>query len=215
MNSKRTWTLLVGVGVAVLTGTVLWVWQEDWAQEPRQKLLSRNTDPMRPPKPNWESAISKNEKESFSTNSIDDGASPQQPATANGENSRGTDGVSRPTLEHPPRSADVRKEAARQPHSTPQALLTFAEELSVSMQGAFNDPATRYEVSRQLIACARDGQSKGTAQAARALCLYNLGRLKERYPEELTPSYQSLLAELPEDLIFVSGVSKNNGEELK
>jgi len=55
----------------------------------------------------------------------------------------------------------------------------------------------------------------GSAQAARALCLANLERLKNKYPDELSASYLSLIAELPDDLVFVAGVRTTTDTEKK
>jgi hypothetical protein len=164
------------------------------------KSFSRKTDGPQPPKPEWAAAPSGKNSQTQPQDSVNN---------TSGRGSRGP----KPSLENLPQVLQIREEIARNPHGTPQTLLAFADELAKSMQGAFNDRETRFEVSRQLISCARDGQAKGSAKAARALCLSNLERLKERFPEELTASYQSLLAELPEDLIFVAGVARTGGEK--
>lgn len=199
MSSNRKVIVLVAVGSALLGVLATLLYQDTNGDAGGGKSLSRKADSWQPPKPQWvnpprDSIAGKQEKPPI--------ANPPRVAKA-----------MRPNLENPPQVTQVREDTARDPHSTPQALLAFADELSVSMQGAFTDRDTRYAVSRQLIACARDVQARGSAQAARALCLYNLERLKERFPEELSPSYQSLLAELPEDLIFVAGVAKNSGDK--
>lgn len=197
--SQNRKLLFVAVGSALLGISATLIFQDANQDGGQGKTLSRKTDSLTPPKPLWEKPPA----------AVPNGNTPQNPREATVRPLK----TPSPSLENPPQTTQVREDAARDPHSTPQALLAFAETLSVSLQGAFADRETRYTVSRQLIACARDSQSRGSAQAARALCLYNLERLKERFPEELSPSYQSLLAELPEDLIFVSGVEKNSGEK--
>lgn len=200
MASNRKWTLIVGIGSALLGVVATLVFQDSSSGPNQAKTLQRKTDAWTPPKPVW-AKMPESTKESSN-------AAPVEKRVDQGAGKSPL-----PSLENPPAIAKVREEANQNPHSTPQALLAFAEEISVSMQGAFADRETRYTVSRQLMACARDSQAKGSAQAARALCLFNLERLKERYPDELTPSYQTLLAELPDDLIFVAGVTRPNVEK--
>jgi len=200
MSSNRKMILIVGLGSALLGVVATLVFQDSSRDVNQAKTLQRKNDMFSPPKPVWASTP-------------DSAAGNQGPNTGEKKRERVAGNIPRPSLENPPAVTQIRDEAAQNPHNTPQALLAFAEEMSLQMQGAFADRETRYTVSRQLIACARDGQAKGSAQAARALCLFNLERLKERFPDELSPSYQSLLAELPEDLIFVAGVTKPNVEK--
>lgn len=200
MDKNRVLILTVAIGSAVLGGLATLLYQDATQESGEGKTLSRKTDTLQPPKPQWMDPAP--------------GAASKETTGPEGTNpSRAAGKPPRPNLENPPLREHIRDEVAQNPHVTPQALLVFAEELSVSLQGAFADKETRYTVSRQLIECARDKQTRGSAQAARALCLYNLERLKDKFPDELSPSYQSLLAELPEDLIFVSGVA--NGSEEK
>lgn len=197
--SQNRKLLFVAVGSALLGIVATLVYKDADTDSGQGKTLSRKTDAVTPPKPLWErppAAIPEEKTPQLSGGSVNKSEKAESP-----------------TLENPPQTKQVREEASRDPHGTPQTLLAFAETLSASMQGAFADQETRYTVSRQLIACARDSQARGSAQAARALCLYNLERLKERFPDELSPSYQSLLAELPEDLIYVSGVEMNRREK--
>lgn len=196
------WRIVVAVAVSsAILGAVLTIIAQD-ANEDRSnvKAFNRKTDGLQPPKPYWEKTPSAAVKETQT----------QQSRTSPSERVARS---SKPNLNNPPQVKEIREEVERNPHATPQTLLAFAEEIAASMDGAFANKETRFEVSRQLIACARDGQSKGAAKAARALCLSNLERLKERFPEELTASYQSLLAELPEDLIFVAGVAGTSREK--
>jgi len=200
--SSGKWRIIlaVAVGSALLGAVVTIIALDDSNERTNTKSMSRKTDGIQPPKPEWEKPASAAKTDALTQET----GRLRSPTTAKSQ---------RPSLENLPQVNQIREEAGRDPHSTPQSLLAFAEELSVSMQGAFSNRETRFDVSRQLIACARDGQAKGSAQAARALCLYNLERLKERFPEELAASYHSLLAELPEDLIFVAGVTKQGGEK--
>lgn len=199
MDRNRKLILTVAIGSALLGGLATLLYQDANKESGQGKTLSRKTDTLQPPKPKW----------------IDGGPG----AAAGDKNGRGGERTaraaktSRPNLENPPARDQIREEVAQNPHVTAQSLLAFAEELSLSMQGAFADKDTRYTVSRQLIDCARDKQTRGSAQAARALCLYNLERLKDKYPEELLAPYQMLLAELPDDVIFVSGVTPNSEEK--
>jgi cell division protein FtsN len=190
------WRIIAAVAVssAVLGAVVTIIARDADDNRPNATSFSRKTDGLQPPKPQWASTPAANA--GAATNGRADSGSPVRRAA-----------LPKPTLENPPQVAQIRDEVTQNPHVTPQTLLAFAEQVASSMEGAFASKETRFEVSRQLIACARDGQSKGSARAARALCLSNLERLKERFPEELTASYQSLLAELPEDLIFVSGIN--------
>ncbi|MEN9809141.1 MAG: hypothetical protein RLZZ488_708 [Pseudomonadota bacterium] len=197
--SQNRKLLFVAVGSALLGITATLVFQDSNQEGGQAKALSRKTDSLTPPKPLWEKPPAAMPVDTTPQNTREAAVRPVKTPS--------------PSLENPPQTIQIRENVARDPHSTPQALLAFAETLSVSLQGAFADKETRYTVSRQLIACARDSQTRGSAQAARALCLYNLERLAERFPDELSPSYQSLLAELPDDLIFVSGVEKNSGEK--
>ncbi|NBW80277.1 hypothetical protein EBR21_00850 [bacterium] len=200
MGSNRKLILIVGLGSALLGVVATLVFQDGSQKTNQAKSLQRKNDSWAPPKPMW-------------VKTPDSTANKQEVASGERRSERDVGNSPKPTLENPPAVTQVRDETAQNPHTTAQALLAFAEEMSIQMQGAFSDRETRYTVSRQLIACARDGQAKGSAQAARALCLFNLERLKERFPDELSPSYQSLLAELPEDLIFVAGVTKPNVEK--
>lgn len=162
---------------------------------------AQNLDAGKPPKPEWKTSAK--QPDGAPTDGRNSIASDQQRRAL----------YPRPSLESPPQAKQTKEDASADPHTTPQALLEFAEQLAKSMEGAFSDQETRYTVSRQLIACARDAQARGSAQAARALCLANLERLKNKFPEELVPSYQALLADLPEDLLFVAGVKKASEEK--
>lgn len=201
MSRNRASIVLIAIS-SVFAGVVATLIFQDSARQPASLTqLNRKTEPGKPPKPFWENepAIASRARDG----SERDIAS----------NNLKRPSYSKPTLESPPQGKQARENVAADSHSTPQTLLEFAENLAQSMQGAFADQETRYTVSRQLIACARDAEARGSAQAARALCLANLERLKNRFPEELSPSYQSLMAELPDDLLFVAGVSKTSEEK--
>jgi hypothetical protein len=163
--------------------------------------LSGKSEPGKPPKPLWQNASSNNEN------------SPTQPTDSLTAQNRRVAKYPKPTLENPPAAKQVREEVALDSHSTPQSLIEFAQQVAESIETAYTSSDVRYNVSRQLIACAKDAQSMGAAQAARALCLTNLGRLKDKFPEELSPAYQALIAELPDDLLFVAGINKASEEK--
>lgn len=201
-HGGRALALMIGSAVLGSIATVIFL--DSTPEQSQQTQLSRKTDPNIPPKPIWKSApdeireLRKNGKTSEKPvpDSVVNVANDTKPITKR----------VRATLENPPVAAQLRAEAQLDAHGTPRALLEFAEELAQSMEGAFANPEARYQVSRQLMACARDAESKGSAQAARALCLANLERLKNKYPDELSAPYISLIAELPDDLVFVAGV---------
>lgn len=209
MSRQRGGIFVVSLGLLVV-GTLAYLLYFDSASQTRGggARLNRKGDPLRPPKPEW-NAVPKNATNGMNVENNDDSASRDESSLIT------TAMQPKPSLENPPQKEQIREQVRKNPHATPKALLAFAEELANSMQGAFSDRETRYTVSRQLITCARDSTAKGSAQAARALCLYNLERLNQRFPDELMASYQSLIAELPEDLIFVSGVSKNSAGKTK
>ncbi|NBO38689.1 hypothetical protein EBU99_08910 [bacterium] len=196
MSRNRSALFLVAIGSAVLGGIASQIFRDSSQDPANATTLNRKTDPGRPPKPLWRAGIGEVEVPKSEVKVVAK-LSP----------------TPKPSLENPPLIKQIREEVAQDPHATPQALLAFAEQLAVNMQGAFQDREVRYNVSRQLMACARDGQARGSAQAARALCLSNLERLKSKFPDELAPSYQSLVAELPDDLLFVAGVSKTTEEK--
>lgn len=201
MSRNRATIVLVAIASVIVGVVATLIFQDSSRQPASLTQLNRKTEPGKPPRPVWEN----------------EPAIASQPKDAAGRviasNNLKRSSFPKPTLESPPQAKQVREDAAVDSHSTPQALLEFAENLALSMQGAFADQETRYTVSRQLIACARDAQARGSAQAARALCLANLERLKNKFPEELSPSFQSLMAELPDDLLFVAGVSKTSEEK--
>lgn len=187
------------IGSAILGSLATLIFVDSSQEESRQTQLSRKTDPNTPPKPIWNRP----------PEGIGDVQEPSQSRTVEKKSQRPKKRVARqvkPTLDNPPKADQVRSDAQADVHGTPRALLEFAEALAQSMEGAFANPDARYQVSRQLISCARDSNASGSAQAARALCLANLERLKNKYPEELSAPYLSLIAELPDDLVFVAGV---------
>lgn len=199
--SKNNWKIIwVSVASAVLGAFSVLLFLETSYELQSRNQMSPSVPSQKPPKPKWKSISSQQDSSKEAENSINT----DQPMNS---------GYPTPSLENPPQTKQVREEAASNVHGTPRALLDFAEQLAKSMEGAFAEQETRYNVSRQLMACARDSQSRGAAQAARALCLANLERLKNKFPEELAPSYQSLIAELPEDLLIVAGVQKTSEEK--
>jgi len=211
MGQRGGRTLALIVGSAILGSIATMIFIDSSQEQTQQTQLNRKTDPRVPPKPAW-----KNVPDGVR----DDVVSAQEPtenkqalATNAAPLPQNRKKKERITLDNPPKAAQLRDEAQLDAHGTPRALLEFAEELAQSMEGAFANPDNRYQVSRQLITCARDSESKGSAQAARALCLANLERLKNKYPNELSASYLSLIAELPDDLVFVAGVQTTPSTE--
>lgn len=201
MNREKATVVWASLISAVIGAVVMLVFVESSHELQSRNQFKTADDSNKPPKPEWKTQAKSTEQiQQPLENSITD----SQLRTAR---------FPKPTLENPPETKQVREEAATNLHGTPQALLEFAEQLAKSMEGAFADQETRYTVSRQLIACARDAQARGSAQAARALCLANLERLKSKFPEELSPSYQALVAELPDDLLFVAGIQKTSEEK--
>lgn len=211
MSQRGGRTLALIIGSAVLGSIATMIFVDSAPEQGQQRQLSRKSDPRVPPKPLWE-----NVPEGIQNR---DKPAPQKEVSRTGTRSSQQAGKTakrvRVNLENPPKASQLRDEVQVDAHGTPLALLEFAEELAQSMAGAFANPDDRYEVSRQLIACARDTDSVGSAQAARALCLANLERLKNKYPDELSASYLSLIAELPDDLVFVAGVRTTTDTEKK
>ncbi|MEN9529023.1 MAG: hypothetical protein RI932_896 [Pseudomonadota bacterium] len=203
MSKNRSTLIWVAVGSALLGSLGTMIYFD--SSQPTENLtqLSGKSDPGRPPKPQWQNAAK---------TTLDGNGSAQGNDTFTAQNRR-VNQYPKPTLDNPPPAKQVREEAAQDSHTTPQSLIAFAEDLAESLQTAYTNSEARYNVSRQLIACAKDSQAKGAAQAARALCLTNLERLKEKFPEELSPGFQSLIAELPEDLLFVAGINRASEEK--
>ena len=211
MSQSGGRTLVLIIGSAILGSIATMILVDSAPDHGQQTQLNRKTDPRVPPKPMWNNEPSET-KENTVTSQVP-AQSPQANVAANSAAPQKRKRKERATLENPPKAAQLRDEAQLDAHGTPMALLEFAEELALSMEGVFANPDNRYQVSRQLIACARDSDSKGSAQAARALCLANLERLKNKYPSELSASYISLIAELPDDLVFVAGVQTTPNTE--
>jgi hypothetical protein len=209
MSQRGGRTLVLVIGSAILGSIATMIFYDSAQQQSQQTQLNRKTDPRVPPKPIW-----KNSPEGLAEDKSAAQAEIKKQPSANSPFPAKKNAQRVPVnLDNPPKASQLRGEAESDPHGTPFALLEFAEELAQSMTGAFANPDDRYQVSRQLIACARDSDSKGSAQAARALCLANLERLKNKFPDELSASYLSLIAELPDDLVFVAGVRTTTDTE--
>ncbi|MBM3383432.1 MAG: hypothetical protein FJY29_13500 [Betaproteobacteria bacterium] len=201
MSKNRSTLIWVAVGSAVLGSLGTLIFLDSSPSSDSRTQLSGKSEPGRPPKPQWQNSAANG----AGANGAEVVTQPTDSLTAQ---NRRIPKYPKPTLENPPAATQVREEVALDSHATPQSLIAFAEQLTESMQAAYTNTEVRYNVSRQLMACAKDAQSRGAAQAARALCLTNLERLKDKFPEELTPGFQSLVAELPDDLLFVAGINK-------
>ncbi|MEY4065889.1 MAG: hypothetical protein RIR26_2097 [Pseudomonadota bacterium] len=198
MVDKKRWAVAaIALASAVLgsIGTQLY-YESSETPHPSTRLNSK-TDRSKPPQPLWNIKSTTEETEVSEQQPPAEPAAPPPPEVS---------------LENPPQVKPMRDEVARDLHTTPQMLLRFAEKLASDMQGAFENQEQRYKVSRQLIACAR-AQTNEPAVSARALCLANFKRLKSKFPEELGPSFYSLLAELPEDILIVAGADKASEEK--
>lgn len=198
MSDRKRWRIVaIALASAVFGSLGTQIYYESGDTSNPSAGLNSKTDRSKPPQPLW------NIK-----NSADDAqvAGPSVASTPSGAIDQEVN------LENPPQTKPMRDEVARDMHTTPQLLLRFAEKLAGDMEGAFENQDLRYKVSRQLIACAR-AQTNEAAVSARALCVANFKRLKNKFPEELAPSFYSLVAELPEDILIVAGADKASEEK--
>jgi hypothetical protein len=96
---------------------------------------------------------------------------------------------------HAPGAEDLRKDVAKDPHSTPAALIEFAEKLAPKMEAAETSVEKAREFFGELEECVMDQPQTG-AKPVQALCLANAAELAEIHPE-LKGTYEALSKNAP------------------
>ncbi len=87
-----------------------------------------------------------------------------------------------------PSIAHVRDEVAKDPHSTPASLLSFAADLAPKMEAGMKDEKSAQHFIEELKDCALGNG----AESARALCLSDAQMLSKKFPS-LQPQFENIL----------------------
>lgn len=96
-----------------------------------------------------------------------------------------------PATLHPPSLTEVRAEVERDPHSTPESIIRFAQGLAPAMETALASEPDARALQPKLARCARDSEVDSTA----ALCLVNSKRLADKYAS-LRQDYAKLASDV-------------------
>jgi hypothetical protein len=102
-----------------------------------------------------------------------------------------------------PNLKDVRKEIARDPHTTPPSLVTFAADLGGKMDEALTSETKASYFFGQLERCALSG--KGSTRSVQALCLSDAQRVQDKY-KSLKNDYDHLQSQAPAEVVKMSKI---------
>ena len=98
----------------------------------------------------------------------------------------------------PPLLSTLREEIKLNPHTTPQSLVEYAQQIGKRMENAMTSSYNASLLFEELTECVESQDYQGSP-SLQAFCISSAERLAQAHPEDLMMKYKEMLEKVPED----------------